>query len=315
MKKRLFAILGVLLIIFCVILYFAKNDIKKIFHEKINSNYIRIPFVSPAPTDHVDLHFLDIGQGDATLIIFPNGEKMLVDCSLDSRILEALGRVMSYQDHTIDYLLATHPDQDHYGGCVDVLERYEVKHIFFTGMKKERSQYLPVFLESIQREKTADYTEVNRESTITISSTTLHILYPDDTIEKLEPLKKLPVEKASNNTSIVFLLQYGTQKALFTGDAEFETESYLVKKYGVTLDSDILKVGHHGSKNSSSDMFLQYVTPDIATISSGKGNSYGHPTTRALRRLQRVHANIWRTDEKGDILIQMYPDHVYVQNK
>ena len=81
--------------------------------------------------------FLDIGQGDATFIEFPNGEQMLVDCAEDGKILEALGRVMPYYDRDIDYLMITHPDFDHYGGCTDVLNRFEVKNIVYNGFKKE----------------------------------------------------------------------------------------------------------------------------------------------------------------------------------
>lgn len=311
MQKRLFILLAVLITLSAIIVFFARHEIQNIYEHARQFFFEQQAPSSTHPKDFVKITFLDIGQGDASFIEFPNGEQMLVDCSIDARILEALGRVMSFRDNTIDYLLATHPDKDHYGGCVDVLSRYEVKHVIYNGYNKESSQYFPVFQQAIQAEQ-AEYTEINKEQTWTIASTTLHFLYPDASIDKEEPLQGLPQNKISNNTSIVFLLQYGTQKVLFTGDAEMETEAYLIKKYGELLDSDILKVGHHGSNTSSGDDFLKKVTPKIATISAGIGNDYGHPTPRVLKRLERVHAQIWRTDQKGDIIVKIDSQNVYV---
>ena len=315
MNKRLVFILFSLIIIFSITVYVARQDIKNIL-EKVSENF-QMPTQQVIESNtttigQVQVHFLDIGQGDASLIIFPNGEKMLVDCSIDARILESLGRVLSFRDHTIDYLVATHPDQDHFGGCVDVLKRYDVKHIYFNEFKKEGSRYLPVFFETVKAEPHSDYIEVNKEQSITIASTTIHFLYPDAPLARLEPIQNIQEQKISNNTSVVFLLQFGTQKVLFTGDAEVETENYLLKKYGNKLDSDVLKVGHHGSKSSSSQAFLNVVTPKIATISAGKNNDYGHPSLRTLKKLERVQAKIWRTDQKGDILITITPQSVYV---
>lgn len=311
MKRRLFLMVAFLLGLIVSLLFVLRHDISKrlktsttLFHEKIPLS------LSPSPQDFVRVDFLDIGQGDASLITFPNGEQMLVDCSPDARILEALGRVMDFRDHTIEYMVITHPHQDHDGGCVDVLKRYEVKQVFYTGYKKETDAYLGVFFEAV-REEPAVSTQINSENTLTIASTTLHFLYPDAPLG--DPTR--PSTENANNTSLVFQLQYGNEKALFMGDAETEEESYLIQKYSSGLDSDFLKAGHHGSQTSSGDDFLRLVTPTFASISSGKGNSYGHPSLRTLKRFERAGTKIWRTDEKGDILIQIYPDHIYVQNQ
>lgn len=301
-----------------VIVFFVRNDIlreyqklKGVLFQSEKIHFVQEAVAPSSEKNFVKITFLDIGQGDATFIEFPDGTQMLVDCAIDARILEALGRVMPFYDHTIDYVIATHPDKDHYGGCVDVLKRFEVKHIVTNGFKKDESPFFSVFQQAVQDEN-AQRIEVQQEDVWTIASTTLHFLYPDFPLEKEPVLHGLAKNKISNNTSIVFLLQYGEKKVLFTGDAETETENYLVKKYGKLLESDVLKVGHHGSNSSSGEKFLQYVSPTNAVISSGKGNEYGHPTLRIVRRLERTGATLWRTDQKGDILLTIDPHSVYV---
>lgn len=317
MKKRLFLLLSLLFFCFALALYFGRSDIRALFQRIFFSPETQssVSVSSQKGEDKVKVVFLDIGQGDATFVEFSDGTQMLIDCALDARILEALGRVMKASDHTIDYLFVTHPDQDHYGGCVDVLERFEVKHIVYSGYKKTTSEYFPVFQDSVQKEG-ALYHEIASEEIWNISSTTLHFLYPDKPVETHPVVLATTKKEPSNNTSLVFILQYGKEKLLFTGDAEFEIENYLLKKYSPELlDVDVLKVGHHGSSGSSSAEFLSALTPEYAFISAGKKNRYGHPTLRTLKRLERVNAEVWRTDQRGDIIINVSKDHVYVENE
>lgn len=314
MKRRLIFLLAILFFCIGVVLFLLRDDIQKRFFSEVVSLKNEVTFApSIQEKNFLQIDFLDIGQGDASLITFPSGEQMLVDCSLDARILEALGRVMDFRDHTIEYLAITHPHQDHDGGCVDVLKRYEVKQVIYTGFKKNTDSYLGVFFETVQNEP-AVYSEISSEQTWTIGSTTVHFLYPDSTVSGSEIVPDRPSGSNANNTSLVFSLQYGKEKVLFMGDAETEEETYLLKKYGGLLDVDVLKAGHHGSQTSSGNNFLKVVTPSVVTISSGKGNSYGHPSLRTLKRFERSGTQIWRTDEKGDIILQIYPDHIYVQN-
>jgi competence protein ComEC len=315
-QKRFFIILFVFFITFVVVLFFARKDLieltERIKHFFIqNQESVQDPVKENFEKNIVTVTFLDIGQGDASFLEFADGTQMLVDCAIDARILEALGRVMSFRDHTIDYMVVTHPDKDHYGGCIDVLKRFEVKNVVVNGFKKEESSFFRVFEQAIQDEK-SEVIEINKEQVWTIASSTIHFLYPDFPVEKEPILQNLSKNKISNNTSIVFLLQNGDKKVLFTGDAELETENYLIKKFGLLLDSDVLKVGHHGSNSSSGEKFLQMVSPEYATISVGKENSYGHPSQRIVNRLKRVHSSIWRTDQKGDIIITIEPNSVYV---
>lgn len=262
-------------------------------------------------TGTLHMAFLDIGQGDATFITFPNGEQMLVDCAIDARILEALGRVMPFYDTSLDYLLITHPDKDHYGGCQDVLERFDVANIIYTGAKKENNQSWDSFLTAKTAEG-ATYHQIEKEDVWHIASTTLHFLYPDHSVEKSTIIPGLQKDTGPNNASIVFILSYHGHTVLMTADTEKELEEYLLKVYSDQLDVDVLKVGHHGSPGSSIQEFVDAVTPLHAIISSGAENSYGHPSPRVVKRLERASSTIWRTDQKGDILVSITPDALYV---
>ena len=319
MKNRLFFILTTLLLCIVALIYLQRDEIQTVYHKFFVSKIFerQSKNVEPQGESKIKIAFLDIGQGDASLLEWPDGTQMLVDCAIDDRILEALGRVMSPFDHTIDYLVVSHPDLDHYGGCVDVMKRFEVKYIVYTGYKKNTIQYFPVFLQTIQDEvkNGAEYIEIDHEQTWNINSSTLHFLYPDLPISTHPLLSKVKKTDASNNTSILMILQYGEKKIMFTGDTEFEEENYLMSKYSTsTLDVDLLKVGHHGSAGSSSDAFLKILSPEYATISSGKENRYGHPTLRTLHRLERANTQIWRSDQKGDILVYVYADKIHIEN-
>lgn len=247
--------------------------------------------------------FFNIGQGDASLIQFSNGQKMLVDCGADKKILAKLGRALPFYDRTIDYVLATHPDLDHYGGCVDVLKNYKVKEVIINGRKKENDPYWREW-DKVVKNEGAIIKIVDHPQEWVISSATFEFLSPDKTLV-------LDVKADdSNNYSIVFRLKNDSTSFLFTGDMEEPLEKALVQKYCSTsstvcpaLQADVLKVGHHGSDSSSGEIFLNLVNPQTATISAGKNNRYGHPSLRVLKKLERAGAEILRTDQKGDIML------------
>lgn len=245
--------------------------------------------------------FFDIGQGDAALIQFKNGQKMLVDCGPDRKILSKLGKALPFYDRTIDYLVSTHPDLDHYGGCVDVLKRYKVKKIIINGKEKFDS-YFKIW-DATMKAEGAEIKIMEAPEEWLIVSTTLEFIAPDNS------LAVDPEKSEGNNASIVFRLINGERKYLFAGDMEEPLEQALVQKYCLTtstscpaLEADVLKVGHHGSDSSSGEEFLRLVAPAWAIISSGP-NKYGHPSLRVLKKLERAGAEILRTDEKGDIIL------------
>lgn len=255
--------------------------------------------IEAKPHEDLEITFFDIGQGDATFITFQNGQQMLIDCAIDARILESLGRAMPFYDWHLDYLVITHPDLDHYGGCVDVMDRFDIGTIVYTGETKKG----PFFEEfdAVLKQQPAEYMHADGQ-TLTIASTT---------IELLSPLSDHPFEDA-NDTSIVMKLTHAGKTVLLTGDAEAVVEEYLIETYGEKLDVDVLKAGHHGSKSSSIEPFLAATTPEHAIISAGRENRYGHPSPRVVKRLERFGATPWRTDLQGDILLTISPEELYV---
>ena len=248
--------------------------------------------------------FFNVGQGDAALIHFGNGQKMLVDCGPDRKILSKLGSTMNFFDRTIDYLVITHPDRDHYGCCAAILQRYDVKNIFTNGDEKSGDPYWEDWQKNYLNE-TADKKILNGYRELKVGNSELFFLSPDNSLD-------FKVRSGdTNNFSIVFILKSPFGRFLFTGDMEMPLEGAILKKYCANLIScpaikaDYLKVGHHGSKSSSGIDFLKAVKPQYSIISVGQApNQYGHPTYRVLRKLENVGAQIWRTDQLDDIIVQ-----------
>jgi len=289
MKKAIITIL-ILLVIILGLLWYLKKDEVKIGEVEVG--------------ERLQITFLDIGQGDATFIEFPDGQQMLVDCAIDGRIIEALGRVMEFYDHDLDYLLITHPDLDHYGGCTEVLHRFDVKNIIYNGWEKDYVDFWVEFWQAIQDEK-SKYIEIDQEDSWEIASTSLHFLYPDHAIRKNPNIPGHDKETGANNASIVFELNYAGVEIMLTGDAEAELEEYLLATYGEQLDTDILKASHHGSGGASHQEFVDIASPLHTTISCGRDNNYGHPSRRVLKRLERASSTVWRTDWQGDIVVEI----------
>lgn len=242
--------------------------------------------------------FFNVGQADSALIRFADGEKMLVDCGADSRVLAKLGRALPFYDRTIDYLLITHFDNDHYGGCAGVLERYRVRNIIDNGDRKDGDRYFQAYDAARQTEGALEE-KINGARVLDIGGARLEFFSPDPAFV----LKK----NDSNNQSVIFRLTNVSSTFFFAGDAEEPLENFLVSHYCSAtstcpaLRSDVLKVGHHGSDSSSSEDFLSAIAPRDAIISVGK-NTFGHPSLRVLRKLGRAGAIVWRTDEFGDII-------------
>ncbi|EKE05384.1 MAG: hypothetical protein ACD_19C00325G0001 [uncultured bacterium] len=287
MKKVFISLFLILVIVLIALFVFKSRDN---FSEDAQAEEIKIEIKTETPTE---LNFLDIGQGDSTFIEFKNGTQALVDCGKDAKVLEELGRVMDFRDKSIDYLIVTHPDNDHYGGCVDVLERFEIANVIYNGQQKNEDFYNE-FLDYIEKEN-ANFKIIKTEEKMVFGGDTIEFIFPDGNL--------IP-NPSDNNSSIVFILESGGKKALFTGDMEKELEEYLIEKFGDKLDVDILKVGHHGSDSSSSQDFVDIVSPFYSVIPVGK-NKYGHPSLRVIRRLERLGGEVLRTDLLHGVKILM----------
>lgn len=244
------------------------------------------------PNTGLTVSFLDVGQGDAILIEGPTGIEMLIDGGKDRSVLREVPRVMGPLDRSIDILVATHPDADHIGGLPGVLKRYTVARFFEPGMDGETTIY-----ESL--EVAVDHERGITEGVLR-TGMRIHlgdgayadILHPEDNVAQL---------RETNDASIMMRLVYGETEFMLTGDAPAWAEDRAVARYGDSLKSDVLKAGHHGSKTSTSPLFLAAVDPEIVVVSAGKDNSYGHPNADVVSRILASGASILSTISEGTI--------------
>ncbi len=240
--------------------------------------------------EELQVHFLAVGQGDAIFIQYKDFQ-ILVDGGPDNLVLEKLREVMPIGDHTIDWIILSHPDADHLMGLVDILQSYSVNQIFMPDVKKETRLY-QAWIEVIE-EKEIPVTLVRDSFREQIQTDLL--------IEFLHPSPKTIDPKfAANNYSIIVQLTFGQIDILLTGDIEEEVEEKFVEVYP-KRDIEVLKAAHHGSKSSSTLEFLESTQPEIIVIEVGEGNKFGHPHERVLYRYNQLRATILRTDQEGTI--------------
>ncbi len=235
--------------------------------------------------------FLDVGQGDAIYIEAENGNRMLIDSGATATVLRELGRFMRPGERTLDVVVATHPDLDHIGGLPDVFERYDVGLFLEPGVKDEGDDYRA--LVDAVREEGLQPVEARAGQVLALDEGVyLEILFPDRDVSALE----------ANSGSIVGRLVCGNDSFLLTGDSPEAIEEYLVGARA-SLKSDVLKLGHHGSRTSSSDSFLDAVAPTTAIVSAGCDNRYGHPHSEVLERLAARGVAVCSTCAEGTVMV------------
>lgn len=237
--------------------------------------------------------FFDVGQGDSIFIETAKRTQILIDGGPGSRAVEKLGQELPFFDREIDFVILSHPDKDHLGGLVETLKGYKAGMVGWTGIKNQE----PLFQE-FEKEAEKDRARkivLKRGDKITVGKDLqFQVLAPFEDFEGKEA-------KDANTSSLVLRLVYGENEFLFTGDAPKTVERKLLES-GDVLESDVLKIGHHGSANSTTEEFLDKVEPEIAIIQVGK-NSYGHPDKEVLERLEKYDIKVMRTDQDGDITI------------
>ena len=240
-------------------------------------------------SDNLEIYFLSVGQGDSELAILPGGIKVLIDGGPNNKILDDLALILPPTDRYIDLVINSHPHPDHFIGLINVLKNYKVGAFIYNGRQGVADSW-PVLIKSLKDKK--------------ISAVTLaagdRICYRESCFNILSPTADFLKNKETNDSSLAMELSVAGAHALFTGDIGEKIENFLTKNYSLKID--ILKVGHHGSKFSTSQKFLASILPRLAFIEVGK-NSYGHPTKEVLARLASIGAQIYRTDTDGTIKI------------
>ena len=245
--------------------------------------------VAPGVTSTYGLmrvHFIDVGQADSAFIELGNGQTMLIDAGRSGG--DVVDYIRNLQYETIDYVVASHPHDDHIGGMATVLNSFNIGKMYMPKQAHTISAFTNM-LDAIENKGIDLYTA--KAGTNILSSGNINI-------DVLAPFSES--NSNLNNASAVVRITYGKTVMLFTGDAEHVIENQLLNS---GIDADVLKVGHHGAGSASSSSFIKAVSPDIAVISVGEGNSYGHPHADTLAILNEVGANIYRTDEQGTIVV------------
>lgn len=255
-----------------------------------------------AEVQQLEVTFLDIGQGDATLIETPSGTQVLIDGGPNSSVLRELAEELPLFDRTLAMVVATHPDTDHVGGLTDVLERYDVAQIMLTENEGE-SEAARAFARAAEAEGVTTTFARRGQVWQLDTDTRLEVLFPETD----------PSEMESNASSIVLKLTHGNTCFLLTGDSPKRIEEYLVLAEGENLACDVLKVGHHGSRTSTSELFLAEVDPRYAVISYGADNRYGHPHVEVTDLLFNERIEILETAKAGSITFVSDGKHFLVK--
>ncbi|MBE7027737.1 MAG: MBL fold metallo-hydrolase [Ruminococcaceae bacterium] len=247
--------------------------------------------------DLLNVHFIDVGQGDCSFIELPNGENMLIDAGEKTESDKVIKYIKQQGAEKIDFLIGTHPHSDHIGGLVQVINEFEIGKMYMPKAGNSTKTF----------ENLLDQIEENNVDVYTARAGVL--LYEDEKI-KIQILAPVFSDYESlNDYSVVIRIDYGETSFLFMGDAEELSENEIKED----VNCDVLKVGHHGSGTSSSNQFLSRARPKFAVISVGENNDYGHPSKSVLDRLSRIGAEILRTDKSGDIIIKSDGLNIFVK--
>mgnify|MGYP004483600481 CR=1 FL=1 len=280
-KQNLPKAISILLIIIAIFYSLYEKDIDKTFGLPVTET-----FKETENTNTLDITYLDVGQADS-ILIQNKGHNMLIDAgnNEDGPLL-----VQYFKEQNItkfDYLITTHPHEDHIGGMDDIINNFDIEKIYMPDVTTTTKTFLDV-LEAIEK-KNMTYDVPNINQNFTLGNTLFQVIYTGNDKKNL------------NNSSIILKATFKNTSYLFTGDATSEVEKKILSK---DIKATVLKVGHHGSKYSTTTDFLNKVNPKYAIISVGKNNSYNHPNQVTINKLEKKNIEIHRTDQEGSIFLK-----------
>lgn len=289
MKKKEFFILSFVLLIATFFVVF--RNIKPSTVDFDESNF--------------SVHYVDVGQGDAELIFCPDGEVMLIDAGPNDSSRDLLAYIRSKNVSKIDYLVLTHPHEDHIGGACAVLDNFTVSNVYMPKLPDNMIPTTKTYENTLQALIDHNVNVIDGKAGIDIKNTSefnAQIIAPNgNTYENL------------NNYSIVLKVNCKGKTFLFMGDAEYASENEMRAKFD--LKADVLKCGHHGSSTSTNQKFLQSVAPKCVVISCGENNKYGHPHKQTLNKLTKLGADVYRTDLNGTITISVEEGNLKIRTE
>lgn len=321
--KRPILLVPIILVVLALIAGFI---VYKVFFDK--------PEEYEIPDGSAEIHYIDVGQGDATLVL-ADGMSVLIDTGVKDSEDALINYLKDKGIQTLDYFIITHFDSDHYGEAADIVDAFKINNLILPDqiklndkgedqttyknfMDKVAAKNDEIFVSIIennddigQRVICDDIIDIDDKNDRVLN---VGVIDPEKEGDKadLELEFFAPIKddyKDSNDYSVVFMLRWGATKMLFTGDAEKNSEADIVERYGISLDDlfdcDVFKAGHHGSRTSSCDAILDAASPEYIIISCGVDNSYGHPHSEAMERFNKVveEDNILITAEKGTIIL------------
>lgn len=291
MKKKKKNLIAILTVIISIIYTIYTNEIKTTYSLDNTINTFN------ETTSTLTVSFLDVGQADA-ILIQNKDENMLIDAGNNEDGTLLVDYFNSLNINNFKYIVGTHPHEDHIGGLDDIIDNFTIEKIYLPDAITTTKTFLEV-LTSIEN-KNLTYTVPKLNETFTLGDATFKVIYTGTDTKNL------------NNASIVLKLTLNNISFLFTGDAPKEIEEKILNK---DLKANILKVGHHGSKYSTTSSFLKKVNPQYAVISAGKNNTYDHPHQIILNRLKNNNINILRTDKQGTIIITTDGTNLKIDSK
>lgn len=276
MRRNIKLIVGIIALCMCAISYFNKGLVQpsdKIY--EYGENGLRV-------------HFVDVGQADCTLIELPDGQTMLIDAGNNDDGENVVSYIEEQGIDRLDIVVGTHPHEDHIGGLDDVIDSFDIGEIYMPKVQANTKTFRDV-LSSVKE----------KNLSVKTAKAGVNIISEEDlSIKMVAPVNGEYEEL--NNYSAVIRLEYGGKAFLFTGDAEMLSEEEITEN----IQSDVLKVGHHGSSTSTGEDFLRRVNPDYAYIPCGNDNSYGHPHRETMAVLNSAGIEIYRADEDGTVIFE-----------
>jgi len=247
--------------------------------------------------NYLSIHTIDVGQGDSILIQTPNAKNILVDGGDDNSHYIVSNYLKNQNVKNIDYIIATHFDSDHIGGLDNIIDKFNVSNIYAPNYESDTLSYKNLITSCSNKNLNIKYLSngdfINIEDDIN-----LMVLGPSY------------IQDENNLNSIIFKIDYRNKSFLFTGDAEASNELSIINSYNLN-DIDFLKVGHHGSSSSTTSEFVKEISPDVAVISCGYKNQYGHPHKSTLDTLEKNNVLTYRTDILGNIVFYSDGDTIF----
>jgi competence protein ComEC len=253
--------------------------------------YAFIPFSGFAVSKQIEIHYIDVGQADSILVELPNDQNMIIDAGNNPDGKLVVDYIKKQGIKRLDYVVGTHPHEDHIGGLDDVIKSFDVGKVYLPKKTSTTKTY-------------RDVLAAIKSKGLTVTEGKAGVLVVNDKQDELKVNMVGPVKEynETNDNSIVAKIAFKKKSFLFTGDAEQEAENDILNA-GYNVSTDVLKVGHHGSRSSTSQKWLDAVNPSIAVISVGADNKYGHPTAEVLKRLEKKSVKVHRTDKEGIVVI------------